>query len=198
MERDRWETAIRCLEVALHPNTGDDEVIAGVNGFRRTAGGTPLSEVCAAFAEPDRSGRDQTAAAATTVDLDRENRDLRRRLDREQADRATALRRLHEAELLVRELAAEIHAEKENFADFRAASTAIVEGLKDENFDLRAALEQRRLAPLHSAGTGSSPFRNVLTEALRRDDPGAIGASQMPQRGSATTVPPMPRHPWTA
>jgi hypothetical protein len=195
MERDRWERAIRCLEVALHPNTDDDEVIAGVNGFRRTAGGTPLSAVCAAFAEPDRSSRDQAAAVETTADLDRENRDLRRRLDREQAGRATALRRLHEAERLVRELAEEIRAEKENFADFRAASAEIVEGLKDENFDLRAALEQRRLAPLPSARTGSSPFRDVLTAARRRDDPEAIGTQR---GGSATTVPPMPRHPWTA
>src|ERR1700676_2216332 len=32
MERNRWETAIRCLEVALLPNPTDDEVIAGVNG----------------------------------------------------------------------------------------------------------------------------------------------------------------------
>jgi len=43
MERNRWEGAIRCLELALHPNTADAEVIAGVNGFRCAAAGIPRS-----------------------------------------------------------------------------------------------------------------------------------------------------------
>ena len=28
MERNRWERAIRCLEIAVHPHTADEEVIA--------------------------------------------------------------------------------------------------------------------------------------------------------------------------
>jgi hypothetical protein len=57
MERNRWDRAIRCLEIALHPNTEDDEIIAGVNGFRRTADGTPLSEICHEFALGDKDVR---------------------------------------------------------------------------------------------------------------------------------------------
>lgn len=40
------EMAIRCLEVALHPATGDNEAMASVFGFRRKAKGTPLSDIC--------------------------------------------------------------------------------------------------------------------------------------------------------
>ena len=40
MERNRWETALRCLEIAVHPGTSDEEVLAAIRGFRRTAGGT--------------------------------------------------------------------------------------------------------------------------------------------------------------
>src|SRR5580704_6075898 len=133
MDRNKWETAIRCLEIALHPNTSDDEVIAGVNGFRRTADGTPLSAVCREFA---RKGADESPV--------RENLELRRRLEREHEGQLDALRRLREAERVIRAMAEEIGAEQQNFADFRRASAQIVEGLKDENFDLRGALEQAR------------------------------------------------------
>ena len=57
MERNRWEIAIRCLEIALHPNTSDEEVIAAVNGFRRTAEGTPLRELCRTLAAPASTPR---------------------------------------------------------------------------------------------------------------------------------------------
>jgi hypothetical protein len=172
MDRNKWETAIRCLEVALHPNTSDDEVIAGVNGFRRTADGTPLSEVCAEFAGGPPA--------------DRENLDLRRKLEREQARQLAALRRLREAERLVRELSDEIRAEQQSFADFRSASTTIVDGLKDENFDLRGALEEARTA---SRRTVASPFRDALAAAL---------GEPVENGGAARETGPAPRHPWTA
>ena len=38
------------LEIAVHPNTGNDEVVAAVNGFRRTAEATPLSQICREYA----------------------------------------------------------------------------------------------------------------------------------------------------
>ena len=56
MQRNRWETAIRCLEIAAHPNTNDEEVIAAINGFRRTADGTPLSRLCREFAKTGLDG----------------------------------------------------------------------------------------------------------------------------------------------
>ena len=106
MERNKWETAIRCLEVALHPHTDDDEVIAGVNGFRRTAEGTPLRDICLALA-----GGDALPAWKEKVDrLNRENRDLRRRLDVEESNRFSIARRLHEAERRVHDLTEELRA----------------------------------------------------------------------------------------
>jgi len=175
MERNRWETAIRCLEVALHPNTTDDEVIAGVNGFRRTADGTPLSEMCRKLAGGHRGDN-----------LSQENLDLRHRLEREQASQFAALRRLHEAEQLIHDLSEEIRAEQQNFAEFRAATAQLVDGLKDENFDLRDALEEARLATARQARK-ASPFRDLLTAALNGE-----GVNPLP--GLA----PAPRHPWTA
>jgi hypothetical protein len=75
---------MRCLEVALHPNTDDGEVLAAVNGFRRTAQGMPLRDLCAEFAVGEREGRAVSAEAARwRPKLDRlhdENLALRRRL----------------------------------------------------------------------------------------------------------------------
>lgn len=180
MERNKWDTAIRCLEVALHPNTSDNEAIAGVNGFRRTAEGAPLSEICVEFAggSPD--------AGEPAERIGRENLDLRRRLERERQSQLAALQRLHEAERLIHELSEEIRAEQRSFADFRSASEQIVGGLKDENFDLRGALEDARTAPRR---TTASPFRDVLAAALG-EAPQEIGSA-------APSIPP-PRHPWTA
>jgi hypothetical protein len=186
MERNKWETAIRCLEVAVHPHTSDDEVVAAVNGFRRTADGTPLSDVCIEFAAAEHDGRDPAATAEEIGGLSEENLDLRRKLARQQAGHVAALRRLHEAERLIHDLSAEIRAEEQSFADFRAASALVVEGLKDENLDLRGALEQARL----TAERSEAPFRDFLAAAL----------SQAPQSdASPPNYPPgPPRHPWTA
>jgi TolA-binding protein len=176
VERNRWETAIRCLEIALHPRTSDDEVIAAVNGFRRTADGTPLREVCAEFAAMSAAG----AASAEADTLQRENLEMQGRLARHRAAHVDTLRRLHEAERHIRELSEEIRAEKQNFEDFRTASARVVEGLKDENFDLREALEQVRPTVREPAASGAQPFRDFLTAAINSapasGDPPASGA----------------------
>jgi hypothetical protein len=95
MERNKWETAIRCLEVALHPNTGDDEVIAAVNGFRRTADGRRLRDVCSALA-----GGHPADTAAPRGDellrLSRENRELRGKLATAENARTDLSQRLYE------------------------------------------------------------------------------------------------------
>jgi hypothetical protein len=176
MERSKWETAIRCLEVALHPNTEADEVLAGVNGFRRLAAGTPISEVCREYADAE-------GVRADTID--RQNLDLRRRLERERAEQLAALRRLQEAERQIRALSEEIRAEQQSFAEFRAASEQIVDGLKDENFDLRGALQQAERTV--RVVVKPSPFRQLLAAALDGD------AISPPLNFPAT-----PRHPWTA
>jgi hypothetical protein len=178
MDRNRWETAIRCLEVALHPGTGDDEVIAGVNGFRRTAAGTPLGEICAELAA-------EREACAASDRLGRENLALRRRLEREKASQLAALQRLHEAQRLIHELSDEIRAEQQSFADFRSASAQIVDGLQHQNIDLRGALDRASQAVNRPA----SPFRDILAAAL-----GDAPPSRAP---AAPSVAP-PRHPWTA
>jgi hypothetical protein len=179
MERNRWESAIRCLELALHPNTADAEVIAGVNGFRRAAAGAPLGEVCREFA----------GAATVGDDLSQENLDLRRRLEHQRASQEAALARLREAERVIHGLSEDIRAEQQNFADFRSASARIVDGLRDENFDLRGALEQARLASIRPARQETSPYREFLTSALLREGQTALAPA---------SPDPAPRHPWTA
>jgi ABC-type transporter Mla subunit MlaD len=178
MERNKWETAIRCLEVALHPNTSDDEVIAGVNGYRRTAGGAPLAEVVDALA-----GREHAAT------LGREIHSLRSQVASHEAVEAETLRRLREAEQLIDELCAEIDAEKQNFAQFRAASAQVVDGLRDENFDLRGALEttRRSVAPARPV----SPFQAMLSAVRQRE--GVPASNPAPVLYGIVR-----RHPWTA
>jgi len=180
MERNKWETAIRCLEVALHPNTSDDEVIAGVNGYRRTTGGAPLGEVVEVLAGQERDAR-----------LGREIHALRRQVASHEAVEAETLRRLHEAQRLIDALSAEIDAEKQSFAAFRAASSQIVDELRDENFDLRGALENTRRSV--AAPRPASPFQAMLSQARARNgDPGEVrrSAPQLYALG--------PRHPWIA
>jgi hypothetical protein len=172
MERNRWEKAISCLEVALHPNTRDDEVIAGVNGFRRTADGTPLRDICAELA-----GKSGDAAPA--------------------ADPAqtAALESLREAERRIHELSADIRAAEQNFADFRSASAQLLDGLKDENFDLRDALEQARRATERRPAAVASPFRDLLTAARLRDGQPEVVSSPVE---TPMVAAPGARHPWTA
>jgi hypothetical protein len=182
MERNRWESAIRCLELALHPNTADAEVIAGVNGFRRAAAGTPLGEVCREFA----------GTATVGDDLSEENLDLRRRLEHQRASQQAALARLQEAERVIRGLSDEIRAEQQNFAAFRSGSAQIVDGLKGENFDLRGALEQARLASDTPARPPTSPFRDLLAATLLREGQAGLAPTRTVSPPVAASAPAEP------
>ena len=128
MERNKWETAIRCLEVALHANTGDAEVIAAVNGFRRTADGRRLREICDALAGPARpAAPGQTEELAR---LNRENRELQGRLAAAEKAHGAAAGAAREAvqqrDKLREELRAahEAHAETERKFAGQAIATA--------------------------------------------------------------------------
>jgi len=51
MERHRWGTALRCLEIAIHPNPTDAEIDRRRHeGFRRSACKTPLAQLSREFA----------------------------------------------------------------------------------------------------------------------------------------------------
>jgi BMFP domain-containing protein YqiC len=182
MERNRWETAIRCLEVALHPHTTDEELIAGVNGFRRTADGTPLRDICIAFASPDEGGRDpaKASAAAWQGKLDRvsrENLDLRRQLAVEKRDRLAATIRLREAERNLHDLGEEDRAAHRRAADAERRFTA-------------ARATTSTPAPPRPAPESASPFQQFLAAARQRMDPD--------QPSIAPTMAPLSRTPWTA
>jgi len=189
MERNKWETAIRCLEVALHPHTSDDEVVAGVNGFRRTAAGTPLREICLEFA-----GRDDGVATRwreKAERLARENLGLRRKLEAAERDRGATLRRLREAEQRSGELdealrAAQRRADEaeQRFADFRAAHADMADSAPRAEMARPSAAERPVRTP-------PPPFRTFLAAARQREN--------QPE----TVMPPpifnaTPRAPWTA
>ncbi len=172
MERKRWETALRCLEIAVHPNTSDEEIVAAVRGFQRTAGETPLTELCREFAgAPGHllSRLDQ---------LNRANLALRRKIDDVEAERVAAVRDLQAAEQRTREvdselLAAEHRADiaEQRLAEFQGAYGRISGGLRGENDDLRRALDEarRNLAqPIHEP---IRPFQTALNAALQRSEP---------------------------
>jgi hypothetical protein len=172
MERNRWETALRCLEIAVHPNTSDEEIVAAVRGFRRTAGKTPFAELCREFASAPGhllSRLDQ---------LNRANLALRHKLEEIEAERAAAVRDLHAAEQRAQEtgdelLAAEHRAgvAEQRLAEFQGAYGRISGGLRGENDDLRRALDdaRRNLAqPIHEP---IRPFQTALNAALQRAEP---------------------------
>lgn len=173
MERNRCETAIRCLEVALHPNAKDGEVIAAVNGFRRTAKGRPLREVCVELFGKGHDARTPAPPPAKLDRLIRENLDLRRKLEAQEADQAAAAHRLREAEQRLRDLSDELLA-----ADRRASAA-------------EQQLANSRLAPSQKP---ASPFKKLLAAAHRgADQPDA------PERGrDGGGSPIFGRRPWTA
>jgi hypothetical protein len=205
MERNRWATAIRCLEIALHPNTSDDEVLAAVNGFRRTAGTTPLSEVCAEFAPENThvANTHVTDLAEWTerfARLSRENLELRRRLDLAKTQRLDGVREADETEGRLHQMTEELHAAQRRAAlaeqrldDARDAYAQVTDGLKHEIAGLRGALEQARNAGIghRSAAEPAPHFSDFLTAAQE--------GAERPRFIQPTAIPdPRPHSPWTA
>jgi chromosome segregation ATPase len=191
MERNRWETAIRCLEIAVHPGTDDREVVAAINGFRRTAQNAPLLQLCREFSGAASAG---TSAAADELQrLARENLALRQKLEEAETSRKATLQRLRDAEQRARQIGEELLAAEERadiaerrLAEFLGAHGRIP-GTIEENDDLRHALAEarRNLAqPIHEP---VAPFQAALDAALRR--PNQIRDAQPAA---------VANHPWTA
>jgi hypothetical protein len=217
MERNQWETAIRCLEVALHPNTSDDEVVAAVNGFRRIANGTPLSEVCAAFVIKDYNVLGPVGDPVgwrKIVDWQyQENLDLRRRLDVAESSQIVTARRLDEAEQRLHALGEALldakqraNAAEQRLADFRSAYARISDRLNHEICGLREALEQARRTPTElPAPRVPPPFQEFLAATrLAADQPQTLitrhpkAPDQEAEGGGSPIFNPGPRRPWTA
>jgi hypothetical protein len=190
MERNRWETAIRCLEIAVHPNTSDEEIIAAVNGFRRTADATPLSQLWREFIGAGPDTPHSTAIAAEWKDkleqLSRENLELRLKVEEIEADRTKAARRLQEADERARDVGDELLAAEHRaavaerrLAEFQGAYGRISGGLRHENSDLRQELEATRrtvASPVHEA---PRPFQHLLNAARQRLDQAQSGSSPL-------------------
>jgi hypothetical protein len=206
MERNRWETAIRCLEVAVHPNTRDDEVVAAVNGFRRTVDGVPLSQVCIEFACGGVPLADLANMKDTLGRLQGENRELRRKLTVEEAAQAEAGQRLDAAYRRIYELTEEAAsaqrlaetAERE-FEDFRAAYAEVLRGVQHNNFDRRWGLDEANpdIADKPPA-MPRRPFSAFLAEAHLGVDKAAAFASAGNGSGRVAANDPGDEHPWRA
>lgn len=171
MERNRWETALRCLEIAVHPNTSDKEIIAAVHGFRRTAGKTPLAQLCREFAgAPDH-------LLSRVDELNRANLALHRKVEEAEANRVMAQRDLQAAEQRAREIGGELlaaehraDAAEQRLGELQGAYGRISGGLRGENDDLRRALDSARrnmTQPIHEP---TRPFQSALNAALQRTD----------------------------
>jgi hypothetical protein len=201
MERNRWETAIRCLEVAVHPNTRDDEVIAAVNGFRRTVEGVPLSQICIEFACGGLPLAELTAMKDNLDRLRHENLELRRMLSVDEAAQEEAARRLEAAHRRIYELTEETAAAhraaeviQREFEDFRAAYARAIEGILHRNADVRGALDKANqpVAPMQR------PFSAFLAEARLEADKAASFAGIGNGSGRAPTGHPDEPPSWSA
>src|SRR5882672_2085359 len=151
MERNRCETAIHCLEVSLHPGTNDQEIIAAVNGFRRTAAGASLREICTTLVgrrDAARTRLDHLAARQQTLDrLSRENQQLRGRLEAQETSQTITGRRLQQAERRVSTLSDELAAAQNRVLDAErelAELRSILDSVSHENHALRSALDRAR------------------------------------------------------
>ena len=197
MERNRWDTAIRCLEIAVHPTTSNEEIIAAINGFRRTADNAPLSQVCRELAGAGAAAPRAPTVAETGKTLDRltrENLELRQKIGAIEDSRTAALRRLEEAERQAEEIGSELvaaeqraDAAEQRLAEFRGTYGQSSGGSRHENFDLRRALDGARrnlTQPIHEP---VRPFQTVLNAALQRRE-----------QVQATVPSAAARQPWTA
>jgi hypothetical protein len=204
MERNRWETAIRCLEIAVHPGTSDDEAIAAVNGFRRTAEGTPLTRICVEFACGGVPLADLSQLKDMLDRLNRENLELRRKLAVEEAAQANVAGRLDAACRRIYELTEEASSAQrlaetaaQEFAEFRAAYARVVDGVRHDNFDLRWALDETgQTIDERPAPETHQPFSAFLTEARLAADKAASFVSGGTGSGKLPT--PEPQAPPTA
>lgn len=195
MERNRWETAIRCLEVAVHPNTSDDEMVAAVNGFRRTVEGLPLSQVCLEFACGGVPLADLARMKDTLERLNRDNLELRRKLAVEEAAQTNAARSLDDAYRRIYQLTEEAmaaqrlaEAAEKEFAEFRAAYAEALDGMKQSNAGLRSALDDAKRSTYR-------PFSAMLAEArLASSEAAAFNSGN----GSGRLRLVDPGEPWTA
>jgi hypothetical protein len=166
MERNKWETAIRCLEIALHPNTGDDEIVAAANGFRRIARGTPLSELYTEMAASgDRSVVDLDAARwqAKFERANQENFELRLQVKFEEQSRALADRRLRRADREIDELRDRLAVAHDRIGTLEEQLDAMRERLRPS----RAAAKSDARQPTSLSNV--MPFRTVLDAAKQRD-----------------------------
>jgi hypothetical protein len=206
MERNRWETAIRCLEMAVHPNTRDDEVVAAVNGFRRTVEGLPLSQVCIEFACGGLPLADLANMKDTLERLQRENRELRRRVTVEEAAQAEAAQRLDAAYRRIYELSEEAaaaqrltEATEREFEDFRAAYAEVLRGVQYNDFDQRWGLgEASSDAADKPPAMPRRPFSAFLAEARLAADKAAAFASAGNGSGRVAANDTGGEHPWRA
>lgn len=198
MERNRWATAIRCLEIALHPNTSDDEVLAAVNGYRRTAGNAPLSEVCTGFVQESAQAADLAEWTARFARLSRENLELRRRLDLATTQRLDKAGQADGIAQRLHEIGEQLHAAQRRAAlaeqrldDARDAYAQVTDGLKQEIAGLRGALAEARNVRLARASAADlTPlFSDFLTAAQQGGD--------RPRLIQPAPEPAM-RSPWTA
>ena len=190
MERNRWDTAIRCLEIAVHPNTEDQEVVAAVAGFRRTMNGTPLRQLMQRLGAAVSGG----SIADELRRVARENQTLLQKIQAAEDDRTATFKRLRDAErradavggeLIAAEQRAE--AAEQRLAEFRGAYSRISGGLNHENFDLRRALQEARrnlTQPIHEP---VRPFQAALNAALR-----------LPEHAPAAVPSTLAGSPWTA
>jgi hypothetical protein len=206
MERNKWETAIRCLEVAVHPNTGDDEVVAAVNGFRRTVEGMPLSQICTEFAGGGAPLADLANMRDTLQRLQRDNRELRRKLAVDEAAQAEAEQRLDTAYRRIYELTEEAasaerraEAAEREFEDFRAAYAEVLRGVQYNNFARRWGLDEANpgIADKPPA-MPRRPFSAFLAEARLGADKAAAFASTGKRRGPAAANDTGGDYPWRA
>lgn len=166
MQRNRWETALRCLEIALHPGTRDDEVIAAVYGFRRTVRGIGLRDV---FARTGNSGN--------TDGIDDFRRDERALLDRLTSENLEFRRKLEDAETDRAGLAVRVRAAERSAAEFRAA----FDGVREENRDLKAMLGRPGRAVAGPPASSSAPsFKHHLAAAEQRADRAGPVAPRQP------------------
>jgi hypothetical protein len=183
MERNRWETAIRCLEVALHPNTADEEVVAAVCAFRRVVNGRSLYDICAAVIGVADAAANPVATAVPRERLSRENHELRSKLADAEAARSVVVERLRQAQRRLGESHAELHTARDEaaacaqrIAELREAQARTIEPLRRENSELRKALDNARGAI--GGSNAASPFGAVLAATLQRSGdhrPGRAG-----------------------
>ena len=191
MERQKLRTVMRCLEIALHPNTRDEEIVAAVHGFRRTVGTASFPEICLEFA---RTNDPQGCAPEWHQQLHRlgrENLALQRDIEALRNLESLTGSRISEANERIRELEDELDAARRRARDAEKQTAEVKAAYRTVTDELRrqiVELHRPNRSPASAQAATPSPVEATSFAALLKAARDTATPTLLPRRNARNNL----------